>query len=76
MDVNVDTIIAFRISKIKSGSLFGEYSVYDDAIFPYGLLEVVSEETGEIIVMDMSKKNQPVFAVNVTDVYIMGVDDD
>lgn len=63
-----------RLRKIRNGASFGEYSVYDDAIFPYEFLEIIDDTKGKIKVMDVSQKERPIFVTNVNDVSILEVD--
>lgn len=68
-------IVSDRIDKILEGATFGEYSVYDDSIFPYKLVLVVNFTNGDILVSDLSVPDNPCFVTNVNNVFIEGVDD-
>lgn len=74
-ELNERRIVSDRIAKILEGATFGEYSVYDDSIFPYKLIMVVNLTNGDILVSDLSVPENPSFVTNVNDVFIEGVDD-
>lgn len=74
-ELNERRIVSDRIAKICSGATFGEYSVYDDAIFPYKLITVVNFINGDILVSDLSVPENPSLVTNVNDIFIEGVDD-
>lgn len=67
--------IANRLSAIRNGSDFGERDIFSiNSLYPYELLEILSYETGEILVRDLSLKHPQPFTTNVMLVDIEKID--
>jgi len=71
----MDNTITKRLSTILRGTGFGDQDTYSpDSYFPFKLLEVISLETGDILVKDTSQPSKKSFVTNVTSVFIEGID--
>lgn len=71
----MDNTITKRLSAILRGTGFGDQDTYSpDSYFPFKLLEVISLETGDILVKDTSQPSKKAFVTNVISVFIEGID--